>query len=86
LLYRPGRRVKPLMLGIKVLIALGWFTRKGARAFRICPITHRITKLPGHDFWPDDLSMSANLAPAEAHGGVAALFRSRRDCVEMVLA
>jgi toxin-antitoxin system PIN domain toxin len=87
--------MRPYLLDTNVLIALAWpnhvhhretqewFARKGAAAFRTCPITQigfirissnpaftpgavsptealalldRVARLPGHDFWTDDLS------------------------------
>lgn len=97
--------MRPYLLDTNVLIALAWpnhvhhseaqtwFARKGAAAFRTCPITQtgfvrisanpaftpgavspgealalleRVARLPGHDFWPDDLPLreAVTLSPA----------------------
>jgi len=88
--------VKPYLLDTNVLIALAWpnhvhhadalrwFTAKGSKGFRTCPITQagfvrissspafspqavttaqalslleQVSELPGHEFWPDDISL-----------------------------
>jgi toxin-antitoxin system PIN domain toxin len=89
--------MKPYLLDTNVLIALawpnhihhrdavGWFQRRGSKAFRTCPLTQtgfirissnpsftpnaanpgeavallkRLMALLGHDFWPDDVSVT----------------------------
>ena len=40
--------------------------------FRTCPLLRRVCALPGHEFWPDDISLP------EAQSAMAGLFGHRQ--------